>query len=318
MAVTAQFGPNDFRDLTRVATWTSSDPAIARVEGTQIVPGNPGTAEIIAQIGNVTAKTTVVVTAKVSEPKAPHDPISFKTELLATLTKSGCNMGACHGSPTGKGGFRLSLRAYDPILDIFTLKSEYQGRRTNPMKPDESLVLRKPLMEVSHAGGQRFKKGDLSWQILRQWIAEGMKLDPAGTPDLLNVEVYPKQRFFGAGSTQGSTCDSQQLVVRGNFSDGSIRDLTPLAVYSSSSEAVATVDANGLMKKVGRGETTVLVRYLDKMATSAVTFLENVPDFAWNNPLEFNFIDGLINAKLKQLQILPSNLASEDEFVRRV
>ncbi len=102
-----------------------------------------------------------VVTAHVTvKAFGTADPISFKTETLAALTKAGCNMGACHGSPSGKGGFRLSLRGYDPPLDILTLKSEAYGRRTNPMQPDESLLLKKPLMQVAHGGGQKLFKGD--------------------------------------------------------------------------------------------------------------------------------------------------------------
>ena len=104
-------------------------------------------------------------------------PISFKNETQMALTKTGCNMGACHGSPSGKGGFRLSLRAYDSALDIMTLRSEFYGRRANVMEPAESLLLRKPLMEVAHGGGKRLTKGDAAHKVLEQWIAEGMKLD---------------------------------------------------------------------------------------------------------------------------------------------
>ena len=315
MAVTGRFGDNDLRDLTATTLFESADPAIVKIENGQAIAGLPGTTEIIARCGDVTTKIPVTVKAGA---QAGQDPISFKTELEAALTKGGCNMGACHGSPTGKGGFRLSLRGYDPLLDLVTLKTEFQGRRANLLRPDDSLILRKPLMEIAHAGGKRFNKGDVVWQIMRQWIAEGMHTDPKDSVDLAKIEVFPKQRLFGAGLAHGSTSDSQQLVVIGTFSDGSQRDLTPLTVFSSSAEAVATVSERGLIKKVGRGETTILARYLDKMDTSGIAFLENVKDFVWTNPVEFNFIDGFINAKLKQMQILPSDLSSEDEFIRRV
>lgn len=89
-------------------------------------------------------------------------------------------MGACHGSPSGKGGFRLSLRGYDSTVDLVTLRGEYFNRRTNVLNPDESLLLRKPLMEVAHGGGRRLQHGDPAHRVLREWIAEGMKVDPAG------------------------------------------------------------------------------------------------------------------------------------------
>ena len=99
--------------------------------------------------------------------------MSFEFETLAALSKQGCNSGACHGSPSGKGGFRLSLRAFDPALDKLTLIREDLGRRTNPLNPDESLLLNKPLMKVPHGGGLKLTKHDPAYAVLRQWIAEG-------------------------------------------------------------------------------------------------------------------------------------------------
>ena len=132
----------------------------------------------------------------VKEPIEAPAPVSFKNETQMALTKAGCNMGACHGSPSGKGGFRLSLRAYDPELDIMTVRSEFFGRRTNIMEPGESLLLRKPLMEVAHGGGKRLKKGDPAHKVLEQWIGEGLRLDAATEPDLVRIETIPAKRVL--------------------------------------------------------------------------------------------------------------------------
>jgi hypothetical protein len=104
----------------------------------------------------------------------------------------------------------------------------------------------------------------------------------------------------------------------GTYSDGSVRDITALTVFSSSNEQVASVNETGLVSKGGRGETAILARILDKMTTSYITFLEDVPGFAWNNPQPNNFVDNLVFEKLQQLQILPSDLCSDEEFLRRV
>ncbi len=304
--VSATYGPADVRDLTNTVTYESSAPEVAVVEDAVVRPVGDGTATITVRVGDRTATAEVTVVGAASAA-----PISFQNETLAALTKAGCNMGACHGSPSGKAGFRLSLRAFDPPLDVLTLRTEFSGRRTNPMDPDESLLLKKPLMEVAHGGGRRLYRGDPAHFALRQWIAEGMRLDPENHPKLERIEVLPKKRVFH------ETGNRQQLVVSGYFSDGTVRDLTRLAVFESSSESVATVNEGGLVEKVGRGETAVLVRYLDKMATSHVTFLENVAGFVWNDPAEFNFVDQHVHAKLQQLQIPPSDLCSDDEFLRR-
>jgi len=306
LIVTGNYSDNSLRDLTPAVQYTSSNAAVAKIENAIVLPTGNGECTITATVGSLTS----VVTCKVERFDQPS-PVSFQYETQMALTKSGCNMGACHGSPSGKGGFRLSLRAYDNELDIMTLRSEFYGRRTNIMEPSESLLLRKPLMDVAHGGGKRLWKGDVSHRALEQWIAEGMKLDPANEPQLLRIETLPPRRVLRAPAAR------QQLVVMGHFADGSVRDLTELADFSSSSEPVGKVDASGLVTKQGRGETAVLARYLDKMATCQLMFLEDVPGFAWNNPPEHNVVDTLVFNKLKTLQIQPSDLCSDDEFLRR-
>jgi hypothetical protein len=306
LLVTGQYPNGEVRDLTAAASFAPANSAVAKIDGSAVLPVANGDTQIVATIGSLTAAAN----CSVKNMELPA-PISFKNETLMALTKNGCNMGACHGSPSGKGGFRLSLRAYDPELDIMTLRSEFFARRTNILEPAQSLLLRKPLMEVAHGGGKRIRKTDPSYRILESWIAEGMKVDPAGTPDLVKIETLPTKRVLHAPAAQ------QQIVVLGHFSDGTVRDLTQMTDYTSSAEAVGTVSVNGLVTKMGRGETAVLCRYLDKMATVHVAFLEDVPGFAWNNPPANNFIDALVFEKLQQMQILPSDLCTDDEFLRR-
>ncbi len=89
-------------------------------------------------------------------------------------------------------------------------------------------------------------------------------------------------------------------------------------MFSSSNDAVATVDGNGLVVGVERGEAAILVRYLEHMETSGLTFLRDIPGFHWPDLPEDNFVDHFVFEKLRQLQILPSELCTDDEFVRRV
>ena len=305
LIVTGSYGSEHVRDLTHLVQYGSSDSGIVRIEEGIARPVANGTAQIVAAVGGLAAVVPVTVT-DIDQPA----PVSFHNDTLAALTKAGCNMGACHGSPSGKGGFRLSLRGFDPPLDEMTLRSEFFGRRVDLMKPDESLILRNPLMEVAHGGGRRMKQEDAVHTVLRDWIAEGMQVTPPAA-ELLRIEVHPHERIFHQPASR------QQLMVLGHFSDGSTRDLTALTVFSSSSEPVATVSEAGLVEKAGRGETAILARYLDKMDTAYITFLEDVPGFAWSDPSQNNFIDALVYDKLKQLQILPSDLCTDDEFLRR-
>ena len=241
-----------------------------------------------------------------------EDRIPFREGVLAALSKQGCSAGACHGSPTGKGGFRLSLRGFDPALDELTLLREDFGRRVNPQDPDASLLLMKPLMQVSHGGGQKLRKSDLAYAVLRGWIAQGAQADPPGALSCLRIEGRPKLQELRYPIV------TQQLEIVGHFSDGSTKDLTGLTVFSSSDDSVATVSEAGLVTATDRGEVTILARYLDHIDTANITFHREVPGFAWSNPPAHNFIDEHVFAKLKKLQIPPSDLCSDQEFIRRV
>jgi hypothetical protein len=237
-------------------------------------------------------------------------PVSFVHDVLPSLTKQGCNAGACHGSPTGKGGFRLSLRGYDPELDQVTLRRDVLGRRSNPLRPDDSLILLKPLMRVSHEGGQKLRPSDPAYSILRRWIAEGCRID--NPPACLRIEITPREKTLQWPDKE------LQLAVRAFYADGSARDITHLADFSSSEDTVAEVSRSGLIRGRERGEAAIIVRYEEHVAVCNFTLLRDVPGFKWPEPTEKNHIDHSVFARLKRLQIPPSPLCSDSEFIRRL
>lgn len=307
LAVTGHYADGTVQDLTRIAEIASSDPGIVSVDGMVVRPVADGTSEIVVGVGDHEARASVEVSGQ-----AVPEAVSFEYGALVALTKQGCNSGACHGSPSGKGGFRLSLRAYDPVLDQETLVREVFNRRTNRFDPAESLLLRKPTMKVAHGGGRRMRETDVAYTILHDWIAEGLRTEAVDDARCVKVEVYPKQRILNRPA------HTQQLVALAHFSDGTVRDVTPLVSYSSSDEAVATVDEHGLVVGHERGESAILARYLEHMDTSYLMFLEAIEGFEWNDPEPQNFIDRLVFDKLEQLMILPSEPAGDEQFLRRV
>jgi hypothetical protein len=313
LVVTAAM-PDDHRyDATHSATYVSSDPQVAVVENSTVLPRGDGKADITIQYGEHSKIILVEVTGQ-GEPA----PVSFYHGALAALTKQGCNAGACHGSPSGKGGFRLSLRAFDPELDKLTLIREEFGRRTNPHQPEASLLLLKPLMKAPHGGGLQMTKREPAYALLRDWIAEGCQLDPPTDPRCVRIEVYPPSGRVLKLSEATNIGREQQLCVLAHFDDGSVRDVTRLAVYSSSDEQVAEVSTTGLTKGQDRGEAAIMVRYMEFVESVYLTFVREAPGFAWSNPPSNNYIDELVYGKLQQLKYLPSELCSDDEFLRRV
>ena len=304
--VTANASSTDVFDASRGATLKSSNEAVVVVKDGVVFPVGNGEAELTAVIGEVSCVAHVKV-----ENVATTTPVAFHTEVLAALTKSGCNMGACHGSPSGKGGFRLSLRGYDPKLDALTLRGEFFSRRANILAPDQSLLLRKPLMEVAHGGGKRLKRGGATHSVLRTWIAEGMQTGSRTTANLERIQILPGPRVLRNKATR------QQLIVQGFFADGSIRDVTPLVAFDSSDESIAAVTSGAVVRREGRGEATILARYLNRMATTQITFLTDRKTFDWQAPQTENEVDRLVFNKLEQLQIKPSEICSDSDFIRR-
>ncbi|MGE3804247.1 MAG: DUF1549 and DUF1553 domain-containing protein [Gemmataceae bacterium] len=308
LIVTGVRGPGrELVDLTHSAKITTLDRKIVVVNDGIISPRGNGRTVIVVQAGGLEKRIAVAVTGQ-DRP----EPISFMHEVLPAFTKQGCNAGACHGSPSGKGGFRLSLRGYLAELDEATLIREAMGRRVNRHDPEQSLLLLKPLMRIAHDGDLRLKPSAPAYRVLRGWIAEGCASDRNSASACNKIEVFPKSRELHAPHRR------QQLVVLAHFADGSVRDVTCLVDFSSTDESVARINASGLVECRGRGETALLARFEEHIAVCNLTYLEEVEGFRWPELAEHNYIDRIVHAKLRKLQIPPSELCGDAEFVRRV
>jgi hypothetical protein len=238
------------------------------------------------------------------------DPVSFRNDVMAVLSKAGCNAGTCHGNKNGKGGFKLSLRGQDPDIDFAALTRDLFARRIDPLDPDQSLMLLKPTTQIAHEGGLRFRKDSELHEILRRWISEGMTDDAASAAKLERIEVTPADKILIEPSV------SVQLSVRAGFSDGTWRDVTNLAVYETSN-GLAKVGHDGTVQRIATGETTVLVRFLQCQEPVRIAFVPARPKFTWSDPPYQNYIDAHIFAKLRTLRMNPSELCSDDVFLRR-
>lgn len=307
LVVTGRYANGLVRDLTGVCELRSEAAAIAAVDETGFVtPKKNGQTAIVIKAGDKTARVPVTVT----DLDRPH-ATSFRNEVIAALNVGGCNAGACHGTPSGKNGFKLSLRGFDPAADYVQLTRDALGRRTDRQQPEASLILQKALGRVPHEGGQRFLPDSVPVRALRDWLAEGLRDDPPNSASLKSIDILPGSRV------QRAPARCQQLAVLGHFSDGSVRDVTRLTVFSSSDPAVAEVSSTGLVSFQQTGEVAVLCRYLMQLQTIRLTYLEPRDGFVWPNPPENNYIDKFVFAKLKMLSIPPSNLCTDAEFLRR-
>jgi hypothetical protein len=310
LLVSGTYSDGRVRDLTSVATFKSSNSAakIDVEEGRKLVrPVADGAASVTIAVPGappVAAKVQVEDTGELA-------PVSFRDEVVPAFTKIGCSAGTCHGTPTGKGGFRLSLQGYAPDFDYQSIAREGGGRRVNPADPGASLLLQKPMVKLPHAGGKRLDPAMPEFKILTRWIAEGARLDPPGTPTPTKLEILPGRRQLKLPDNK------QSIVALAHFSDGSIRDVTHLTKLSTSDEDTATVSREGLVEGQRRGEVAVVGRYEYLLSSQRVTFLQDVPGFKWTSPPVNNYVDQAVYDRLKLFQVPPSGLSSDTEFLRR-
>ena len=295
------------RDVTAQAKVTISDPKIAKIVNLEVLPVGDGKCSIAVEFEGKTTQVPVDVKDAIKDR-----PISFKLDVMPIFLRNGCNQGGCHGAARGKDGFRLSLFGFDPDGDHYRLTRELNGRRINLAIPEESLLVEKSTGKVPHTGGQKFAVGEQYYNDLVRWVDAGGPQDPAGIATPVSVDLFPKTALLdGKGSTQ-------QLIVRAKYSDGSERDVTSLALFLSSNDSSGKVSPSGLVTAGDRGEAFVMARF--STFTVGVPFIVLPKDLKFSFPAtpEKNYIDTLVNAKLKNLRIAPSATCSDEVFLRRI
>ena len=240
----------------------------------------------------------------------PGGTPSFTKHVVPLFSKAGCSARECHGAFQGQNGFRLSLFGYDPALDHKELTvDEGDGPRVNVKDADASLVLLKPLEREEHDGGRRFEAGSWQHRILRAWIVAGAGFDPKTAPYLDRLEVLP-----AAAELRPKTAMALRTVA--HFSNGTREEVTALTNFSSNDESVATVGEDGKVVAGGFGDTSVVASYAGGVVTCQVIVPRPTkgafPDFSLNNR-----VDEFVAAKLRKLGMHPSELSSDEQFIRR-
>ena len=307
LIVQAQYASGITTDVTKSASFTISDAAIAAVTGNRVTPVGDGTCELMVQYGPHTVSVPVKVQNSADDP-----PISFRLDVMPVFMKAGCNMGSCHGAARGRDGFRLSLFGFDPTGDYFRLTREIPGRRINLATPAECLLMSKATGTVPHSGGQRFDQPSEYAQTLMRWLESGAPDDPQAVPAVEMVEIFPHGAVLNG---QGVT---QQINVRAKYADGTDRDVTSLAYFLSNNDNSAEIAQSGLVTANQRGEAFLMARFgTHTVGTHFITLPADL-DFQWQEIPANNYIDELMYTKLQKLRIQPSELCTDEEFLRRV
>ena len=235
----------------------------------------------------------------------------FLKDIAPILDKQGCSAGLCHGKFGGQGGLNLSLLTLNPESDYEPIVHHNRGRRINLLDPEQSLLYLKPTGQIPHEGGVRFGANSDEAETILRWISAGAPFSP-DEPRLEKLEIAPSESTFTAVG------ETKQLKVLARFTDGSVEDVTEQAVYESKDEPVASVTESGLVTSERWGGTAILARYLGVVSSSFITVPREADGKPYPEILTNNFIDEFVAAKLKKLNVRPSELSSDSEFIRRV
>ena len=298
-------------DVTKLANWQVQSSAgqpntIVFGEG-RLTAAADGTAKLVVEFAGLQAHSEVIAT-KISV----HPPVSYRHDVMPLFLRAGCNSGGCHGSSRGKDGFRLSLFGFDPLGDHHRLTHELATRRINLALPDESLLLLKATGSVPHTGGKLFDSESVYYKKLRAWIADGAKSDLSGATTVDSLSIYPPTAAIGLSG------QTQKFIATATYSDGTTRDVTNLVLFQSSNDSTAAVDANGLVTSARAGEAFIMARFDTHTVGSQLLVLPTDKPFEPSNETPANYIDELVNQKLRTLRIHSSPVCSDEEFLRRV
>src|SRR5215471_16642599 len=305
--VTATLANNRLQDLTGDVQYEVADSKVARVSTAgRVVPVANGATTITAKY----ADKAVSIAVKAAQCDVSL-PINFANQVVPIFTKLGCNAGGCHGKASGQNGFKLSLLGFEPEVDYAALVKEARGRRVFPAAPGQSLLLQKASGQMAHGGGKRMEVGSDEYKLIRRWIAAGMPVGDPKDPVVTRIEVKPDHRVLTRNN-------KQQFAAYAHFSDGSIEDITRRAQYESNDTEIAVVDAAGMVRTLQMsGEAAIMARYQGHVATfrATVPLGQPVPEYKFEPK---TVVDQFTVKKWKELGLVPSDLCTDAQFIRRV
>ena len=309
------------RDVTRDSRFSLSNPDSGEIEDSgRFLARRSGQVALTARFGGREVKATIRI-----EGAGEVRPFSFARDIGGIFTKRGCNNSDCHGGVKGQGGLKLTKNALHPKEDyrwiveggVFQVLVDESKGPKNPRvdleQPEKSLILSKPAMTVPHGGGQRFAVGSSDYETILDWIRSGApygEYSGAGGVSIASVEVFPRQTVL---DRQGR----RQLLVTAHLSNGRREDITDQVLYISNDENVVEVSDSGLVRAAGSGETSVLIRAAGHAASTGFGVIEKaIVDYPTVE--RRNFIDEFVFNKLRKFNIIPSELSSDEEFLRRI
>jgi hypothetical protein len=307
LVLTGSLSAGRLQDLTGNVQYEVADAGIVRVTTAgRVMPLANGSTTVTVRYGD--RKVTVPVTA---EKVGENLPINFTNHIVPIFTKLGCNSGGCHGKSGGQNGFALSLLGFVPEMDYQSLVKEGRGRRLLLSAPEHSLLLQKAAGLMAHGGGKRMELGSDEYKLIRRWVAAGAPFGSPDDPTVTSITVYPEHRIIPRNNRQ-------QFAVLAHYSDGSVVDVTQRAQYESNDQDIAVVDGSALVRTLDlSGEAAVMARYQGQVSVfrATVPLGVKIPQYTFEPR---TLVDRYTHKQWQELGIVPSDLCTDEQFIRRV
>ena len=302
----ASYQDGTTRDITRKVAFKPQNTTLVSVAGNLLRPRSDGETTLKTSFHGKQANIPIQV-----QSSTENRPISFRLDVMPIFMRANCNNGSCHGSARGQDGFMLSLFGYDPAGDYHRITRELTSRRINLAIPEESLLIEKAIGAVPHTGGTLFNNKSEYYHTFRNWLTAGAPDDKKDIATPVALNIYPEQIVLeGRGS-------KQQFIAVATYSDDTTRDVTSLAVFESNNSPAAAIEQDGMVTAGNRGEAFVMARFATFTVGAQAIVIPK--DLKYSRP-EFpsdNYIDPLLADKLHKLRIVPSDLCTDEQFLRR-
>ena len=232
---TGTYSDGSAQNITSQATWTSSSPAVATINASGLANASAaGTTTISATLAGKSANSLLTV----------QSPVAFTTSSLANGTVN-VSYAATLAATGGTTPYTWSLASgsLPAGLTLDPASGAIAGTPTNAGTFNFTV-------RVNDAGNPV------------QTVTRSLSIVILTT--LTSITVTPETPTILVGGTQ-------QFTATGTYSDGSAQNITSEATWTSSSPAVATINASGLAMAAVAGSTTITATLAGKSDGTVLT-----------------------------------------------
>ncbi len=233
----------------------------------------------------------------------------YENDVASIFATSNCASLDCHGAIVGAGGLKMVLFSGDNLADYQTMFRTSRARVLDLQNMTESLLLKKLSGDIKH-GGTTFKKDSEEYKTLFNWLENGAAFEVAGKLKPAALEVDNNLVVLEIGKSF-----KPKFTLK--YTDLSVKDVSEAVFLRPSRQGVVEILQDGSIKAAGSGYVIVSASYIRNFAPIAVYVprAKVPPEVAQKFSTK---IDELVAVKQKLMNIAPSEICSDAEFLKRV